>query len=74
LSAPPTGVDCRRGDLLGCWCRSVLRATLAAVEVTAAEVARVPAANLRARRAEFGAVWAAAERLNRERAERRAGD
>lgn len=41
---------------------SVSSATLVCVEVTVANLARVPAENLRVPRAEFGVVWAAAER------------
>jgi hypothetical protein len=41
---------------------SVSSVTLGYVEVTAADLARVPAENLRVPRAEFGVVWAAAER------------
>ncbi|MGH3613314.1 MAG: hypothetical protein ACRDRK_12115 [Pseudonocardia sp.] len=41
------------------------------MEVTEDAVARIPPGNLRVPRAEFTAVWAAAERLNREAAEQR---
>ncbi len=41
---------------------SVSSATLSCMEVTAADLAQVPVGNLRVPRAEFGAVWAAAER------------
>ncbi len=40
------------------------------VRVTQAEIARVPLGNLRVPRAEFGAVWAAAEQCNTEQGER----
>lgn len=45
---------------------SVARVTLGCVEVTESLLARVPQGNLRVPRAEFGALWAEAERLNRE--------
>lgn len=38
------------------------------MKVTAAELARVPAANIRVPRAEFGEVWAAAEALSSDQA------
>ena len=42
--------------------------------MTAADVARVPAGNLRVPRDEFGAVWAAAEAHQEEQARRRVAD
>ena len=44
--------------------------TLDRVRVTEADVARVPVGNLRVPRAEFGAVWSAAEQRDREQGER----
>jgi hypothetical protein len=44
------------------------------MEVTESLLAAVPPGNLRAPRAEFGAVWAAAEQLNRENTERAGSD
>jgi hypothetical protein len=44
------------------------------MEVTAADVARVPAGNLRVSREEFAAVWAAAEAHQQEQARRPGGD
>lgn len=66
---PPTPPAARRpnsgpGDL------SVPGVTLNDVRVTEADLARVPVGNLRVPRAEFGAVWAAAEQRNTEQAER----
>jgi hypothetical protein len=40
------------------------------MEVTEIEIARIPVGNLRVPRAEFGAVWAAAERLDAEQGQR----
>ncbi|WP_219420434.1 hypothetical protein [Pseudonocardia nigra] len=40
------------------------------MEVTEKDIARIPVRNLRVPRAEFAAVWAAAERLCREQGER----
>ncbi len=40
----------------------MLRVTLGAVEVSAADIARVPPGNIRVSRADFAAVWTAAER------------
>lgn len=40
------------------------------MEVTAADVARIPAGNLRVPRAEFAALWSAAEQESREQAAR----
>jgi len=39
------------------------------MEVTENDIARIPPGNLRVPRVEFAAVWATAERLNREQAE-----
>lgn len=44
--------------------------TLAVVRVTEADIARIPAANLRVPRAEFVALWIAAEQLCDEQGER----
>ncbi len=44
------------------------------MEVSAADVARMPAGNLRVPRAEFAAVWAAAEAHQEEQARRRVAD
>jgi hypothetical protein len=49
---------------------SVWRATLADVEVTELDIARIPVRNLRVPRAEFAAVWAAAKRRCHEQADR----
>lgn len=40
------------------------------MEVTEQDVARIPVANLRVRRTDFAAVWAAAERLDHDQGER----
>lgn len=48
---------------------SVPGVTLECVDVTAAEVALVPVGNLRVPRAQFGALWSAAERRNAEQGE-----
>ncbi len=44
------------------------------MEVTEADVARVPATNIRVSRAEFGAVWARAERICHEHGQRGVSD
>lgn len=49
---------------------SVPRVTLKPVRVTEADVARIPAGNLRVPRADFVALWAAAERLDQEQGDR----
>ena len=64
----------RLGDLLGRRELSVARVTLGCMEVSEDVVARIPVGNLRVPRAEFAAVWAAGERLNREQGERGEGD
>jgi hypothetical protein len=56
--------------LLGPRVLSVQVVTLVFVNVTEAEVARVPVGNLRVSRAAFGVVWAAAEQRNTEQGER----
>ena len=47
------------------WESSALHATLDGVEVTAADIARVPPGNIRVPRADFAAVWTVAERTAR---------
>lgn len=44
------------------------------MEVTAADIADIPAGNLRVPRAEFAAVWVRAENLHDQRATRRVSD
>ncbi len=52
----------RPGDLVGRCDLSVSSVTLSCMEVAVADLARVRVENLRVPRAEFGVVWAAAER------------
>ena len=67
VSADPAAYASRRpGDLLGCCVSSVGGVTLWCMEVTESLLARVPVGNLRVPRAEFGALWVEAERLNAE--------
>lgn len=78
---PSTGPPIRRpppvrwpDDLLGRRKPSVSHVTLRYMEVTESLVAAIPPGNLRVPRTDFGAVWAVAERRNRENAERSGGD
>ncbi len=56
----------RPRDLVASWVSSVDGVTLGCVEVTESLLAGVPVGNLRVPRAEFSALWAEAERLDRE--------
>ena len=59
--------------LLGCRVLSAPGVILDSMRVTETDIARVPVGNLRVPRAEFGAVWAAAERLKRRNPSRVSG-
>jgi hypothetical protein len=52
--------------LVGRWVSSWAAVILSCMEVTPSLLDRVPVENLRVPRAEFGALWVEAERLNRE--------
>ena len=57
-------------SLVGRRVLSVLRCHPESVRVTEADIARIPVANLRVPRAEFAAVWAAAEQRDASRRDR----
>lgn len=59
MAATSNGPDLREAFL-----SSASPVTLDNVQVTDVDIARVPVTNLRVPRAEFGALWAAAERLS----------
>jgi hypothetical protein len=62
VSAKPRSYPSRRpADRLDLWPAVGEPCDAAHVEVTDADLARIPTANLRVPRAEFGAVWATAE-------------
>ena len=84
-SAPGAGFPAKDSSSCCWWHRAVLRVRLRParvsdfvggvcnrrrVEITAEDLARIPPGNLRVPRAEFGAVWAAAERRCVEQGER----
>jgi hypothetical protein len=56
------------------WAASAPRVTLGCVDVTPADIAHVPAENLHVSRAEFAALWSAAEQLHDDRVRRRVPD
>lgn len=78
----------RRGELvISCRCSTMTsargvscstlswpRATIGDVDVTQADIDRIPSHNLRVRRAEFAAFWAAAERFHDDNVRNRVSD
>lgn len=67
---PGSPLAWRPGGRVGRGVLSVSGATLACVDVTDADIAGIPVGNLRVSRAQFRAVWAAAERRDYEQGER----
>ncbi len=56
------------------WAASAPRVTLGCVDVTVADIAHVPAENLHVSRADFAALWAAADQVHDERVRRGSPD